>query len=428
MRIRNFSIISLSLILGITHVLPALAQEIPTDPTSRLEETQKRAEEATGETTAKVREANIDLSVPTSPAFTVLGVTPNNVIRPASPREFGVAILNGADPNGNFQTGLALEFSPYLLGWGNDLTLKEYQGNPLKRFLARTQVSLATTKGTNDDDKSTRIALGFSLTPWDEGDPRANEKLFECFTGEGANDRFAQARETLDEITPFILQNPNISPEDAEKIIQTNKLEKEFSKHFADCRKKNGGEPEDNWNSSSLSLGVAPTWLSSSGETKDLQWSGAALWTSLALGFGFNDPGFENFGQIILHGRYRGKEQFPNPVVDGGLIEQDTWLVAGQARITGWDFKNFMGVDRTGGPDFNFQFDVSYRNEERMGVNDEEIFRYTAGAEMKITDGLFLNLSIGAEEGGGPGQDQGFTLANLKWAFSEEPSFTNTTR
>src|SRR6185295_1042567 len=88
--------------------------------------------------------SNVDMSVPESPAFTVLGVTPETVIRPTSPRAFATSLLNGVDQNGNFQSGLAMDFVPYLLLAGDELTLRKYQTQPIARLLARTQFSFAT--------------------------------------------------------------------------------------------------------------------------------------------------------------------------------------------------------------------------------------------------------------------------------------------
>jgi hypothetical protein len=110
--------------------------------------------------------------VPESPAFTVLGVTPNAIARPGTPREFATSLLNGLDKNGNFQTGLAIDTAPYMLFNGQNVTLQDYNDYYLTRLLSRTQFSLATTKGAASDDTATRLALGLNVTLWDKGDAR----------------------------------------------------------------------------------------------------------------------------------------------------------------------------------------------------------------------------------------------------------------
>src|ERR1043165_2392672 len=59
-------------------------------------------------------------TVPNSPAFAVLNGTPEQVIRPSTPRQFGAAVLNGVDPNGNFQTGLAVDANPFMIFGGQN--------------------------------------------------------------------------------------------------------------------------------------------------------------------------------------------------------------------------------------------------------------------------------------------------------------------
>jgi len=125
--------------------------------------------------------SDADLAVPESPAFTVLGLTPQTVARPTSPRAFASSLLNGVDENGNFQSGVALDTAPYLVFAGPSLTLRKYNESYQTRFLARTQFSFGTTKGASDDDKSVRLALGFRMTLWDAGDPHSDEDLLTCF-------------------------------------------------------------------------------------------------------------------------------------------------------------------------------------------------------------------------------------------------------
>jgi hypothetical protein len=100
----------------------------------------------------------LDLSVPDSPAFTVLGLTTQTITHPATPRALATSLLNGVDQNGNFQTGVAIDTTPYLLFYGNDVTLEKYQQSQVIRFLSRTQFSFATTKGASESDKSARFA------------------------------------------------------------------------------------------------------------------------------------------------------------------------------------------------------------------------------------------------------------------------------
>ena len=134
--------------------------------------------------TLPAADANLDLTVPETPAFYALGLTPESVSRPASPRELAADLLNGLDENGNFQTGIALATVPYLLFAGDRLTIQKYRENEgfsWIRLAARSQLSVATTKGTDSDDKAMRAALGIRVVPYDLGDPRQHRDLDACF-------------------------------------------------------------------------------------------------------------------------------------------------------------------------------------------------------------------------------------------------------
>lgn len=130
-----------------------------------------------------LKAGNLDLAVPEAPAFTVLDLTPESVVRPATPREAAISLLNGVDRDGNLQTGLAVDTAPYLIARANGpnpMTLADYRANYGQRVLARLGVSLATVKGSDDADESVRVALGFRAVPLDYGDPRNDPELLKC--------------------------------------------------------------------------------------------------------------------------------------------------------------------------------------------------------------------------------------------------------
>lgn len=131
--------------------------------------------------TAKDLTGYLDLSVPETPAFTALGVTPENVISPGSQHELALAILDGVDQNGNAQSGMAIEASPYALAIGDQITIKEYKSDYLTRFLYNTKVSYATASGSSDSDKADRKAIGLRFSVFNNGDLRLNDKVTECF-------------------------------------------------------------------------------------------------------------------------------------------------------------------------------------------------------------------------------------------------------
>jgi len=335
---------------------------------------------------SSVNLATIDLAVPDSPALVILGLTPQTIIRPTSPREFATSLLNGVDQNGNFQTGVALDTAPYLLFAGRQLTIDRYRDSRLTRVFARTQLSFATNKGASEADKSVRLALGLHLTFWDQGDPRMDGDLTECFN------------KSLNFVGGPI--SPTMSPEDREKEIA--KREAALKPLAEACREK---ARKKNWNRSSWVFGAAPSWSSTTGRTGDMRWNGGAVWTSLAYGFR-GVPVLEEKAQLIVHGRYRTSEQVPDPNVKGQFFKQNSGLVGARFRI--------------GSPDFAASVEGVFLHATVAAKPTENSYRLSFGAEHKVAENLWFALSLGGEGGRRGGNNTVFVLSAFKWGFSKK--------
>jgi hypothetical protein len=57
-------------------------------------------------------DARLDLSVPDTPAFTALGVSPSSISRPTNLRDLAIALASGVNGAGSVQNGLAIEVAP----------------------------------------------------------------------------------------------------------------------------------------------------------------------------------------------------------------------------------------------------------------------------------------------------------------------------
>jgi hypothetical protein len=66
-----------------------------------------------------------DYSIPESPGFTIIGMTPEDVVHPRTLRDFAVALKDGVDESGRFKTGIALDFTPFQW-FMRDQTMGEY--------------------------------------------------------------------------------------------------------------------------------------------------------------------------------------------------------------------------------------------------------------------------------------------------------------
>jgi len=337
--------------------------------------------------------SNIDLSVPESPAFTVLGVTPNAIARPGTPREFATSLLNGLDKNGNFQTGLAIDTAPFMLFNGQNVTLQDYNDYYLTRLLSRTQFSLATTKGAASDDTATRLALGLNMTLWDKGDARVyhpkrgpDGDVLTCFKANiQPPDAPSSAVPTPAEIAAI----------NAKAIAANNKV--------ADaCRDK---VRKANWNATGWVIAYAPSWITKNGQNTALKWNGGAFWSSFAYGFD-GLPSLQKIAQLIVHARYRSNEQVADPARPGRFISQNSSF--------------FGGRFRAGNPAFAFNFEASYIRNRIAPSRTFTSGRYAFGAEARITDNFYLVVTGGNGPGDAGAPNKGFFMSSFKYGFNKK--------
>ena len=377
-----------------------------------------RCQEADGDakTAAGDKGLKLDLSVPESPAFKALGVTPQEVIRPSSPKDLAGQLLNGVDAHGNLQTGFALDANAYMLVFGNDLSLQQYRRDRvnLARLLARTEESLATTKGSSDDDESVRLAAGFRITPWDEGDPRLDTALTDCIRKHAKG-----SSATTDALVQKILdlkekretgQLTGAESKTVDLEIQTAEADlKKATDAFSDiCREEARAR---NWNKSAWSLGVAPIWLSSSGNVDDLTWDTASVWTSLALGGFENVPGLDHGSQLLVSARYNHDEHVADPEKsDGSFIEQRSLVIALQLRLAAYR----PVPDAAPSLILSAEGDYLYAD-PKHGKHDSS-YRGSLGADIKIPriDNTYIKISAGGAGGSDREDNQGFVSATIR--------------
>ena len=337
---------------------------------------------------------NVDLSVPESPAFTVLGFTPNTVIRPASPKAFATSLLNGLDQNGNFQSGLAFDFTPFMLFNGENITIKDYNEQYLTRLLSRTQFSFATTKGATAADTATRLAAGLNVTLWDKGDPRV-------YHPERGDDDVLQCFADSLQLPPVIA--PGTSPADIAKINAGNKATNDQLANACRDRARRA-----NWNRSSWVIAYAPSWISKTGDTTGYKWNGGAAWTSVAYGFE-GISALERIAQLIFHARYRSRERAPDPANAGKFLTQNS---------------TFFGARfRAGSPKFGLNFEDTFIRTHVLRGRTDDVNRFSIGAEARITDNLYFVITSGGNIGAENNQKKGFVITSFKYGFNPKSQF-----
>ena len=338
---------------------------------------------------------NADLAVPDSPAFTVLGVTPENVTHPTTPKEFATSFLNGVDERGNFQTGLALDFVPFLTFFGKNTSLNEYKTQPLTRFLSRTQISFATAKGVTEEDKSTRLALGMRITLFDKGDPRLDGLLNTCYDVADDHPDFQK---------PIIVIMPEERNDNViknEKNLKRSNLMAELTKPCDDAARKR------NWNASGWIVGFAPSWISKTGQTKDFEWNGGGFWSTIAYGFE-QVKALENNSQLLFHVRYRNNELVPDTEDPTLFFNQDSLYVGGRLRLAPGESAKSI-----------FSLEGNYiRSRQNKGLWDNSR-RFSLGLEQRIAENIWFALSVGGQGGRIDGANHAFVLSSFKWGFQQ---------
>jgi hypothetical protein len=338
-----------------------------------------------------LRDGTVDLAVPESPAFSALGLTPQQVTRPTTGRELATSLLNGVDRQGNFQTGIAIDLAPYLLLAGSQITLRKYQerNQYLTRFLSRMQTSFATSKGAASEDKSVKIALGWRFTFIDLGDPRTDSELLECLERE--------ARKVLD-------NSPPIPPGTSEEAIAIENQRREASVRTAvePCRE---AAAKRRWNRTAWVVGVAPTWTSLDGTSAQMEFSGTALWTS--IGFGFEGvPVLEDHAMLAAYVKGRTKEQSPDRFQEDAFVTQNTITTGGRF---------ILGLDTT-----HINIEGLWVRNTRPDNLEDRYWNIGFGLERKLVDNIWLDLSFGRELSRSQSDNAIFVMGSFNWGFAKK--------
>jgi hypothetical protein len=376
-----------------THILPAGSVQPPNPPApAPAQFSLQDIARALLKKNTTANALNLDLSVPESPAFTVLGLDPQTVVRPATPQQFATSLINGLDQNGNFQNGLAIDTAPYMLLNGENVTIRDYMEQPLTRLLARTQFSFAATKGASKDDLTTRLAVGLNVSLWDRGDPRIYRQgkegdVLDCFV------------KNLDLTTPV---PPAVIGDPAKEAAFVAPMLTKLKSAADQCRAEG---QKASWNRSAWSIAYAPSWLSQTGNTSDFKWNGGALWTSVAYGFE-EFPSLKKVGQAIFHARYRTREQVADPAKAGKFLTQNTLFVGGRFRA--------------GSPKFAFNLEDSFVRTRTLGGKTDTSNRFSVGAEARLTDNLYFVVSTGGHAGRSDGKSNGFLMTSFKYGFNKK--------
>jgi hypothetical protein len=308
----------------------------------------------------------------------------------------------------------------------------------LTKLASRLQVSLATTKGSNEEDESVRLSLGIRLSVIDKADPRSSEFLDQCYDGERGKQhnglmearvgaatllgQLVEKRSQIDqarregqhtvEIEKLRTEEEEISANRAAALqkvgAQTQQAEKILEQIWLEC---NTEFEKQNWNATNFSIGFASIFMSTMGDLEDLESSGVTIYGTLSYGFD-QLQALKDTSQLLLHMRYRTEEQIPAPDMSGSFIEQDFFLAGAQLRVAGPTIGN-----KIGGRDLVFFGEFDYRISDRDGEDNDDSYRYAFGIEYKLADNVTFSLTLGDESGDDKTSSGTFAIGGLKWAL-----------
>jgi len=333
-----------------------------------------------------------DLSVPASPAASLLGISGDKVQRPGTLRELAGSVIRGIGADGKPQSAIALDVAPVFvlapsyIGAGDqyapETATSDWDGTASQhwhRVLARTTVSFGTTNP--DSSGATRSALGLRTGLFDSGDPGLYwAKEIKCIGG-----------------IPGVMPLPPSTPGQPADEIPVDYSKCDVTKDSAVAL----------WAKPSLYVGYGQSWYSKSGaltdhapDVKQFWLSGSAGWVPTATTRGTAGE-WRTLGQIYF-GR-RMDDRIPDPSDATKLLRKDSTdallrLRAGKSKWHGF-----------------FEFG---RSRVYLGDSSKEDIRHTAlGAEFQLnlfgTDNWF-ELAGTSERGYLDGKDHSGVLLNFR--------------
>jgi hypothetical protein len=303
-----------------------------------------------------------DLSVPSSPAMAVLGMTGTEVQRPAFPRDFAASLVRGFDKNGKTKNAIAIDIVPAALFFpGSIVSTVHYKDDYLTQLLARTTVSLASAH-VEGDSQASQMAAGVRIGLFDMADPG-------LYTAQTAACVIAHMRKLPVRMGPGKgLAQPEAYAEFKEAANKTCRLNvTEF----------------DLWAKPALYAGYAQGWYSSSGAIKDAGGSAKSLWMSYSIGHGRTRAEIENgektdqvraLLQVYLARRLN--ERAKDPVVAGQLVREDRSELIARVRFGKEKWHGYL--------------DGGLARVNSAGVGTEQVRRLGLGFEYQLRDHLWL--------------------------------------
>src|ERR1035437_1950822 len=325
----------------------------------------------------------LNYAVPESPAFKILGVSSDNIMRPTSTRDIGISIGNYYINNGaTIPKNITVEISPSL--FNPDVSLADYQSNG-----TRLWYTSALSVGTKvNQDGSYQIGAGIKVKLVDKTDLRSNGKLINFINNIGpvlTND-FEKAMDTVVENykkdkkvdrhvaydSVFAEYNDSGNPKHAEIEKKVNDSMLSSGSHLAqkiiDYREE---IKESLWNADIWDLGIAALFASKDSLLKSIKApSIIGLWTTYGLPI-------TSKGQLLI-----------------GLNTQVKDDSTGQLNTFNGNIglKAYYGKNNTKG---------FIQGESGFAKSELPVFKMGIGIETTFAESIWIDCSLGMTKTGG---------------------------
>jgi hypothetical protein len=350
-------------------------------------------------TADELKTVNLDRALGAVPAFDALGLSPESVTTPSTPRDLATDLLNGVDKNGVLQHGLAIETAPFRL-IGIRTGLRAYSGTGetdvgamITRWIYNFSTSIATSKAVDKSD-AVQLAIGFKEVLYESADhdPYRNSDLNEAFqkaAQEAAGQGVLSDTGPLQEI-----------PSSAKKIFQS----------AVDDFYKN------KWHGTIWTAAIAPTWNSDSGKVSDLTGTGFTTWSAIAYGTPKDSLMISQDEpinvQIIGELRYREGERVVDSNDKTRMATENNFLAAARLR---------MGTDT-----FNGFAEGGYVRVWHGLNGNGDGWRGAVGVEKKITANIWLVLTAGEQFGNASVKTNNlYAVSSLRIGTADKAQFSS---
>jgi hypothetical protein len=327
----------------------------------------------------------VGYTVPESPAFTFLGVSPTKVSRASNARDLGAALINSVDSTGRLLTGVALSATVWTLLPDVNIGPERYRNDWKAYALANAQLSLGTLRSSGDSG-DTDIALGLRTTLVDHSDPMQNAAFVTELT------------DSLDACLEAA--QPTTLPGAArDSVVRTDLGESDADVQcgLAADGIIRGKWNQENWNKPALSLGAGMGWRVPGSRLGSMDHLGLSTWMvgSFPLGAG---------------SQVNGQLQYDHRSRRDTLAETDV-LTFGARMTRGASTRNLF-VEVVGTQRLNTVAGVSRSN-----------VQWSGGVEFQIAPDYWLSTGFGKRytEQGEP--DRVAVIANLRWGMTSKSRF-----